>query len=335
MTHTVITVPSGYGGLGGYPASGNGSVAGLEQYFVAPRTQLWSFSRYYDFDDALYPSSSDLVDCQAGRILNLCIASRLSGSGGAYVPWSSIASGSYDTQITALGNRLAAMNVPIILSIDNEFDGVARRGTTGSPGNGDLVSSTYCATYFEQAWMRYYNIIEPLCPLVTWAWVPSGNNTTVPINVGGTVTTKNLNVLFPSTPPDYVAWDPYDPTMVLGPLDTFTVKDGFYSWLQSQGWGLPMGLYETGTNATGSGSLTQEEWIEDMAAAALSANIKWVNWFSSNTSYCASQITSGGGATGWGVAGNQTFWNPVSGPPPPPPTPTSGTAFNNNFFGRI
>jgi hypothetical protein len=127
---TILQPASGHCLFGAYPGSSSDTtLAGYEGSTLANR-QLDTFYRYYSIrDSGTIPTANDSSLASAGRTLAICLTPSWAVPPAANsVLYTDITAGTWDTQINALGTRIAAMPGPVFMMYQAEMDLAARSG---------------------------------------------------------------------------------------------------------------------------------------------------------------------------------------------------------------
>jgi hypothetical protein len=288
IPRTILRPPAGTCLLGAYPGGGNAAPAAFEAANMLDG-QLPVVSRYEALDGT-WPGTADKALVTAGRVLAFDWATRLSAGGNA--TWAQITSGTYDTQITAQANYLAAWGQPVFIGLCNEFDG------------GVNITKSGPLTDYAAYYRHVHGIVAPIAPNVIWCWcVTSSNDNTA------------TAAAFPGAA--YVDWlfaDPYDanlnkgspvtnPTATYSPWVTWVTSQSFYT-------GQPLGIFETGVDNSADDA-TEATWIDNIPGVMAALGIQCWIWFNSSGSLGNTSITPGSlSAAALASIGNSPVFNP-------------------------
>ena len=159
------------------------------------------------------------------------------------IPWLAIADGFQDEAIKAEALRLAALDLPVMVSFSHEPE--AELGKEGT------------AADFAAAFRHIHNVVTAAgASNVVWVWDVEG------------ITTRHWEHLYRQLWPgsafvDWIAWDPYNFASCKGrPWRSFeNLVSPFYHWIESQPFGrYPLMLAEFGTVAAPNGMDTKQAW---------------------------------------------------------------------------
>jgi hypothetical protein len=161
------------------------------------------------------------------------------------IPWSAIANGSQDAVIHTEALRLAALDLPVMLSFSHEPE--ADLSTEGT------------ALDFAAAFRHVHDVVEGAgASNVVWVW-----------DVEGIATAhweRMYRELWPGSAfVDWIAWDPYNfAACKQRPWRSFqNLVSPFYHWIESQPFGHhPLMLAELGTVGAPTGRDTKQAWFE-------------------------------------------------------------------------
>lgn len=160
------------------------------------------------------------------------------------IPWSAIADGSQDAAIKAEALRLAALDLPVMVSFSHEPE--ADLGEEGS------------AADFAAAFRHVHDVVTAAGGSnVVWVWDVEG------------VATPHWERLYRELWPgsasvDWIAWDPYNfASCRQRPWQSFQrLVTPFYHWIESQPFGRrPLMLAELGTTGAPTGHDTKQAWF--------------------------------------------------------------------------
>jgi hypothetical protein len=189
-----------------------------------------------------FPTPEETELARSGHLL--LINWQPTGADGRPIPWSAIADGFQDTAIKAEALRLAAFDLPVMVSFSHEPE--ANLGKEGS------------AADFAAAFRHVHDVVTATgASNVVWVWDVEG------------VATRHWEHLYRELWPgsasvDWIAWDPYNFASCKGRQWRSFEKlvSPFYRWIESQPFGRhPLMLAEFGTVGASSGLDTKQAWF--------------------------------------------------------------------------
>ena len=189
-----------------------------------------------------FPTPEETVLARSGHVL--LINWQPTEPDGHAIPWSAIADGLQDTAIKAEALRLAALDLPVMVSFSHEPE--ADLGKEGT------------AAEFAAAFRHVHDVVAASgASNVVWVWDVEG------------VATRHWEHLYRELWPgsafvDWIAWDPYNFASCKGrPWRSFEkLVSPFYRWIESQPFGRhPLMLAEFGTVGAPTGLNTKQAWF--------------------------------------------------------------------------
>lgn len=255
--------------------------------------------RYHDMSNAgvsgQFPDKYEQA-LGANHILMFSWASR-NFAAGTQLQWSDIAAGKYDASvIDPEAARLKAYGQPVFLAFDPEMD---RR----MPAAG--TAADYVAAY-RHIWQRF---ADDGVTNVIWVWTVTGYS----------AHDSEFASLYPGN--SYVDWIGYDPYNFASCHSTAwksfdTTVGGFYSWLESNGYGdKPFMLPEYGTVADPSDATASGDWYASSSQGIANyPNIKAVVEWDDTAAPCDTELNVDPGTmAGFAQAGQSPIFNQASG----------------------
>jgi hypothetical protein len=190
-----------------------------------------------------FPTPEETELARSGHLL--LINWQPTGPDGRLIPWSAIADGSQDAAVKAEALRLAAFDLPVMVSFSHEPE--ADLGKEGS------------AADFAAAFRHVHDVVTAAgASNVVWVWDVEG------------VATRHWEHLYHELWPgsasvDWIAWDPYNfASCKERPWRSFEkLVSPFYRWIESQPFGRrhPLMLAEFGTIGAPTGHNTKQAWF--------------------------------------------------------------------------
>jgi hypothetical protein len=236
---------------------------------------------FHTFDTSSeFPNSAEVTLAASGHVLLDDWTAKLNGK---QLSWAAISNGTYNSQIDAEASKLKSYGKPVMVSFEHESD-----LKTHIPSQG--TAAQYAAAY------RYIHnrFASDGVKNAIWVWTTTG--------YGGH--DSEFKTLYPGSA--YVDWVGYDPYNFAACHDeawkTFSdTVSGFYSWLESNGFGnKPFILPEYGT-VPGTGS-EAAQWFNSIPSVLQAhPNIKALMEFDDTSSgpgavsTCNSVLTAASG----------------------------------------
>ena len=305
--NSILQPPAGFSLFGAYPgSSADTTLAGYEGATLANR-KLATFYRYYSLaDSGTIPTDNDNALASAGRTLAICLTpSWAVPPAGGGVTYTSVTAGSLDSQIDALGARIAAMPGPVFVMYQAEMDLAARAGYG-------------TAAQFIASHQRVTNRLRAAAPgMVVMAFVCCHTSASGPYYPGDAYV-------------DWFGYDPYDTG--IPPTSPSAIYAVYFSFIDSDPYavaggsgsggahGKPIVIAETGTvqgTLHSAQDTADAAWINAVPAALAAYTSPWGSqvqlwqWF--NSSGGAGQtaiIPSSYSATAMALIGAASFFNP-------------------------
>jgi hypothetical protein len=123
--------------------------------------------RFHDLDDTI-PTDDERTLVRDGRVLHITIDSRIYQPPAQPVRWADVASGAYDSTLTAQAHGIASLRVPVFITFDHEPD-QEQRPSSGSPGD------------FIEAWRHVHDVFRRAgAANAVWVWVVTGYAAYIP-----------------------------------------------------------------------------------------------------------------------------------------------------------
>jgi hypothetical protein len=241
--------------------------------------------RYHDINDVV-PDDAERAVVAEGKLLHVAIAARdFSNSVRGDISWSQVASGQFDTALTAQAKGIASLKVPVFMTFEQEASQKHKLAALGTPDD------------FKAAWRHLHDLYARAgATNAVWTWVMTGSDDN--LTSAGQLWPGNQYV-------DWISWNVYNQSGCKGnriALDKFvSFKDKmliFYNWMKAEGPKIgmdtskPIMISETGSAQYEGDLQATADWYAGIPAALREyPQIKAIGLWDSTDSYCNYDFT--------------------------------------------
>jgi Glycosyl hydrolase family 26 len=257
----------------------------LDQAQQAIGRQVDFVYRYHDIND-LVPDDAERRVVAQGKLLHIAIAARdFSNSVRGDITWAQVASGQFDSTLSAQAKGVASLEVPVFMTFEQEASQKHKLAALGTPDD------------FKAAWRHLHDLyVQAGATNAVWTWVMTGSDDNL----------QNAAQLWPGNQyVDWISWNVYNQSGCKGnkiALDKFvSFKDKmliFYTWMKAEGPKIgmdtskPIMISETGSAQYQGDLQATADWYAAIPDALKEyPQIKAIGLWDSTDSYCNYDFT--------------------------------------------